>query len=96
MAEQEQQNVGLGAALVAALLTLEALPPLEPPPWYDLVNLIEDLDITIGEAVDDTALQARFACGHLKTLPAINQPLITAAQQLRPTPIQASHLPDGW
>ncbi len=91
-----QQDMGLGAALVAALVRLEALPPLEPPPWYHLLDFIEDLDITIGEAVDDSELQARFACGHLKTLPAINQPLITAAQQLRPTPIQASHLPDGW
>lgn len=92
----EQPDMGLGAALVAALLTLEALPPLEPPPWYHLLNVIEDLDITIGEAADDSELQARFACGHLKTLPAINQPLIIAAQQLRPTPIQASHLLDGW
>lgn len=91
----EQPDMGLGAALVAALLTLEALPPLEPPPWYELLNVIEDLELTIEEAIDHT-LQARFTCQYLETLPAINQPLIAAVQQLRAVPTTESNLPDGW
>lgn len=91
-----EQDMGLGAALVAALAALEPLPILEPPPWYQLIDFIEGLDLTIEEAIASESLEARFECGYLEHLPLIHQPLIEKAKYLQAVPVVATNLPDGW